>query len=208
MPKYNKNQTSAALTLRNNLESQLDSYIEDQHCANETATAVISLLVDGQWWVAIKPICEALNVHYKHQAESIKEDVILGQLSRSQGMVAADGRLRNMTCLPEKYIYGWLFSIQSDSTGLIEYKKECYDILYDHFHGGIREKKISEKLDRTAQIEILNKKIEGKLSLDVDYIKVKELEAENIRIGKEIAMLEKEDQSIQLNMFREKYQEN
>ncbi|MDB4919861.1 hypothetical protein [Mucilaginibacter sp.] len=47
MPKYNKNQTSAALTLRNNLESQLDSYIEDQHCANETATAVISLLVDG-----------------------------------------------------------------------------------------------------------------------------------------------------------------
>ena len=37
---------------------------------------------------------------------SILSDEILSQLSTQQGMVGADGRLRNMTCLPEKFITG------------------------------------------------------------------------------------------------------
>ena len=83
------------------------------------------LLNNGEWWIAIKPICEALGVNYKKQHEGILSDEILSQLSTQQGMVGADGRLRNMTCLPEKYIYGWLFGIRSDAAGLKEYKIEC-----------------------------------------------------------------------------------
>ena len=98
------------------------------------------LLKNGEWWVAIKPICEALGVNYKKQHEGILSDEILSQLSTQQGMVGADGRLRNMTCLPEKFIYGWLFSIRSDASALKEYKLKCYEVLYDYFYGKMTER--------------------------------------------------------------------
>lgn len=115
------------------------------------------LLSNGEWWVAIKPICEALNVHYKNQHEMILKDEILSQLSRQQGMVGADGRLRNMTCLPEEFIYGWLFSIRSDAPGLKEYKVQCYRVLYKHFHGKMTERMnmLTEKLSNIEQMQQL-----------------------------------------------------
>ncbi len=35
------------------------------------------LLADGSWWVAIKPICEALKVDYEGQRKNIQDDEIL-----------------------------------------------------------------------------------------------------------------------------------
>ena len=67
-------------------------------------------LVNGQWWIALKPICLALNVDWEAQRKSIKQDSILGELPSEQTVVAADGKQRKMVCLPELYIYGWLFS--------------------------------------------------------------------------------------------------
>ncbi len=95
------------------------------------------LSVDGTYWIAVKPICEALGIAYKRQHDTISNDETLCQLSSLQGIVAADGKLREMFCLPEKYVYGWLFSIRSESPGLKEYKLKCYDLLYDHFHGSL-----------------------------------------------------------------------
>lgn len=93
------------------------------------------LSTDGQWWVAIKPICEALDVDYIEQFKGLKSDDIFGQLLCEHTTVAADGKARKMTCLPERYIYGWLLGIRSNSSALRDYKLKCYDILYNHFHG-------------------------------------------------------------------------
>ena len=51
---------------------------------------------DGQYWIAIKPICEALNVDYIRQFKNLQIDKILGELLSEQTMVAADGKLRKM----------------------------------------------------------------------------------------------------------------
>lgn len=83
---------------------------------------------NGEYWVALKPICEALSVNYNRQYQNLKEDPIFSQLFAEQQMVAADGKLRKMICLPEKWIYGWLIQIQSNEPGLIEYKKLCYEV--------------------------------------------------------------------------------
>ena len=40
-----------------------------------------------------------------------------------------------MVCLPERYIYGWIMAINSESEVLKEYQKECYDIPFNHFQG-------------------------------------------------------------------------
>jgi hypothetical protein len=99
---------------------------------------LVFLAVDGTYWIALKPICEALNVEYTRIFKNVKEDPIFGQLLAEQPMVGADGKNRKMVSLPEKWIYGWLISIQSQSPELIEYKKLCYEILADFFHGAKR----------------------------------------------------------------------
>lgn len=125
---------------------------------------------DGVYWIAIRPICEALNTQYERQYKNLKDDAILGQPLSVQTMVAADGKLRKMVCLPEFYVYGWLMGIQSDAPGLAEFKWECYRVLFEHFHGTItgrkelnkqkaeqlvkREKLLFEKLGTEGYLEL------------------------------------------------------
>lgn len=110
------------------------------------------LAVDGEYWIALKPICEALNVDYIRQFKNLQEDEILSQLLSEQTMVAADNKMRKMVCLPEFFIYGYIFSIQSASKELQGYKLECYRILYEHFHGAITGRK--ELLSAKARVQL------------------------------------------------------
>ena len=109
---------------------------------------------NGQYYIAIKPICRALNVDYVQQFKNLKEDEILSQLLCLHTMVGPDNRFRKHVCLPEFFIYGWIFQIQSQSPELLKYKWECYRVLYEFFHGAItgRKELLSEKAK--AQIEI------------------------------------------------------
>jgi len=109
---------------------------------------------DGQYWIALKPICDALGVNWKYQHDKLKKNKILGQLSSEIGMVAADGKLRDMTSLPESFIYGWIFKIESNAEGMEDYQWECYRILYEHFHGAIGGRKDLLKEKAKAQVEI------------------------------------------------------
>lgn len=133
------------------------------------------LAVDGQYWIALKPICDALGSQWNNQHVKLKNgEDIYGELSRDHEMVAADGRLRKMTSLPEKFVYGWIFSIQfsntmSDETkqNLKAYKLECCDILYNHFHGAIVGRK--ELLTEKAKAELEISKCMNTLDSDIAY---------------------------------------
>lgn len=113
------------------------------------------LAVDGQYWIAIKPIMEALGVEYTRQFKNLKEDEILGAALALQPMQVPGDQVRNYACLPEFFIYGWLFSIQSASVELAKYKWECYRILYEHFHGAIvgRKELLTEKAKTQLEID-------------------------------------------------------
>lgn len=56
-------------------------------------------------------------------------------------MVAADGKQREMLCLPIRYVFGWLFTINPANVNeeareaLTAYQHECYEALYRHFFG-------------------------------------------------------------------------
>lgn len=109
---------------------------------------------DGQYWIALKPICEALNVNWNRQFQNLKNNEMLKAMFAVQQMQAPDNQLRNYVSLPEFYVYGWLLQIQSSSTELLKYQWECYKVLYEYFHGTITGRKnlLSEKAK--AQIEI------------------------------------------------------
>lgn len=128
------------------------------------------LATDGQYWIALKPICEALNANWKYQHEKLKKDKILGQLSREIGMVAADGKLREMTSLPEYLIYGWIFKLESNSEGIEEYQWDCYRILYEHFHGSIlgRKELLSQKARIQLEIDSCFNTLDSEVALRLD----------------------------------------
>lgn len=122
---------------------------------------IFFLSIDGTYWIALKPICEALGVNWNRQFQNLKNDPILGQLFAEQQMVAADGKFRKMICLPEFYVYGWLFQIQSEAPGLLEYKWECYRVLHDYFTGTItrRQSVLKERTLIDIQIEELEREL-------------------------------------------------
>ena len=127
------------------------------------------LSVDGEYWIALNPICDALGILWRHQHTKLQNgEDIFGELSRDHGMVAADGKVRKMTSLPEKYVYGWIFSIpisgsMSDETkkNLKAYKMECCNLLYANFHGATTQRKelVKQKAANYCEIEALENKV-------------------------------------------------
>jgi hypothetical protein len=89
--------------------------------------------------VPIRPICELLGVSVQKQLEKIKEHPILSSVITLRVTVAADGKEREMQCLPFRYIFGWIFTINPENVkeeakeALIKYQNECYNALYDYF---------------------------------------------------------------------------
>lgn len=100
----------------------------------------IEIVITAEMYVPIKPICEALGVAFQKQHEKIKSDAILSSVVTLRVTTGADGKQYEMLCLPLKFVYGWVFSINPDNVkeqsreNVIKYKRECYNALYEHFH--------------------------------------------------------------------------
>lgn len=91
---------------------------------------------DPRQLVPIKPICDALGIDAKAQRNRIDRDEILNSTGVIMTSVAADGKEREMYCIPLRYVFGWLFSIDTNRVdeearpSVIKYKMQCYDVLY------------------------------------------------------------------------------
>ena len=124
--------------------------------------------------VAVKPVCEILGVNYTTQVEKLKAHPIFGSTIPLRGTVGADGKAREMLCIPLQFFPGWLFSINPENVkeeareNLIKYQLECNKVLFDYFFSRVdfsRKKEVAvtkakevcdEKLEqlRTAKSEL------------------------------------------------------
>lgn len=88
--------------------------------------------------VPIRPICLALGISSEVQIEKLKKHPIFSSTYMFSISVAEDGKNREMFCLPFKYIFGWLFSIdarnvnENSAENIINAQLLCYDILYNN----------------------------------------------------------------------------
>lgn len=146
--------------------------------------------VSNEYWIAIKPICEALDIDYIRAYKNISEDKILVQLLSEQTMVGADNKNRRMVCLPEKYIYGWIFSLRSRSGVLREYQLQCYEILFNYFNGALIGRKRLLQKQETTQKEI--DKIEQQLRKNEQYTALMKLKQEHQRLRKQLKNIDKQ----------------
>lgn len=93
---------------------------------------------NGDVFVAIKPICEAIGLKFQNAIDLIKSDEILSKVYLLRGMPTPGGE-QQMSCLPLDYISGWLFSINANRVKpetkelLLAYKRECHKVLHAHF---------------------------------------------------------------------------
>lgn len=140
--------------------------------------------INGVYWIALKPLCEALGVNYNRQYQNAMSHPIFGPAFAVQQMQVPGDQARNMICLPEEYIYGWLFSINSDSPELLLYQKECNHILYNHFHGVItrRSELYTALADKRHRIE----QLQTSLSQNPEFVEWNDARMTASRLWKDI----------------------
>lgn len=124
---------------------------------------IITAMAAGVAYVAMKPIVENLGMSWGTQQQKLMK-----QLDKfnciHMNMVAADGKLRKLLCLPLKKLNGWLFSINPEKVRadirdkLIQYQEECFTVLHDYWTKGKAEnaRKKTSVDDRTPLRDAAN----------------------------------------------------
>lgn len=136
---------------------------------------------NGRILVCLKPIIDEIGLHADSALKAIKNDPILGDAHAVRHGRDASGKKNLMSFLPIEHVHGWLFGIDSSKVKtevqpkLLEFKRECYQVLFNHFFG-----KYQYYEDNLAAKRILWSK--RKAIQD----QVKELNSEAHRITKEI----------------------
>lgn len=90
--------------------------------------------------IVVKDICEAIGIGYISQYEKIVADE---SFESKLIKVQTNGGLQEVFTIPLSKLNGWLFSINPNKVKpevkqkLIEYKKECFNVLNNYFNNGI-----------------------------------------------------------------------
>lgn len=102
---------------------------------------IITAMAAGIAYVAMKPIVENLGMSWGTQQQKLMKCFDKFNCIH-MNMVAADGKIRKLLCLPLKKLNGWLFSINPERVRadikdkLIQYQEECFSVLYEYWTKG------------------------------------------------------------------------
>lgn len=142
----------------------------------------ISMIENGDKLVPIKPICQALGIDDEAQRQKIVNDEILGSTALLSKAVGADGKEREMFCIPLMYAFGWLFTINPNNVSpdaketVLRYKMECYKALYNHFTSQSmflqqKQTEMIKQQDKLEQIREQFDEMKGKLKEETKRLK-------------------------------------
>lgn len=101
---------------------------------------------DRQPHVVMRPIVEALGLDWNGQYQRIKRHPVLGgSVCMTHTQMPGDDQNREMVALPLPMLNGWLFGVDVSRVRaelretLIAYQRECFDVLYRHWHGDAKQ---------------------------------------------------------------------
>lgn len=119
---------------------------------NHTLTVITH---NNQQLVAMRPVCEGIGLAWGSQRNRIMRDEVLGSTVFMMNTVAEDNKQRELLCLPLEYLNGWLFGIdvsrcrEEIRPALIQYKRECYQVLANYWLQGEAVNHRAQKALRT-----------------------------------------------------------
>lgn len=155
---------------------------------------IVTVNRDGEIFVPIKPICEAIGIDVESQRDKIQADEILNSVAVFCTATGADGKQYEMHCLPLRYTYGWLFTINPKKVApeardaVSRYRRECYDVLYDHFAGAAKRQQEQNR----AEQDLLDRKAAALDSIANHKKAIAEDNAEIKKVDEQLARLQSE----------------
>ena len=81
----------------------------------------------------------------------------MNSVAALRASTGADGKKYEMLCLPVRYIFGWLFTINPANVkpeaqeAVRVYRRSCYDALYQHFFGTQKRQLEQNRLNQQQQ---------------------------------------------------------
>lgn len=156
-------------------------------------TNILFVKKDGEYLVALKPILKALNLEENRYLKSAKRSFFFGSCLDTVSIQVENNGVkqgRKMTCLPERYIYSWICSLNADNKDLIQYQKDCSDLLFNHFNGAVSGRKdlLIERKKIDNAIDEIKKELKEH---DAKYKELKNKEAERKAISTKLNAIDK-----------------
>jgi hypothetical protein len=96
---------------------------------------------DGEPYVALRPITDHLGLDSRSQRRRAQADPVIAPRLRTLTLTAADGRRRDLLCLPLDLLPGYLFGIDTGrvKAALVDklnrYRADCFRVLWEAFRG-------------------------------------------------------------------------
>ena len=103
--------------------------------------SLVVVTKNEQRLVAMRPVCDGIGLDWKAQYNRIKRDEILNEAMVIMTIPSKGGE-QSTACLPLEYLNGWLFGIdvsrcrEEIRPALIQYKRECYQVLANYWQQG------------------------------------------------------------------------
>ncbi|WAT10124.1 phage antirepressor N-terminal domain-containing protein [Rouxiella badensis] len=132
--------------------------------------SIITAMAAGVAYVAMRPIVENIGIDWTGQSVKLRNQKDKFNC-RDISMVAADGKVRKLLCLPLQKLNGWLFSINPAKVRddirdrLIRYQEECFTALHDYWTKGAAVRKPETTVDDRTPLRGIVNRIMGKYGL-------------------------------------------
>lgn len=142
--------------------------------------------------VPIKPICESFGIDAKAQRDKLNSNPLYKSTGVLSTSVGADGKDREMYCLPFEYCLAWMLSINSANVkeevrdSLLDKQHKIVKILKDYFFGQYQtiDQQIREAAKRKVRIKKLRDDLEKNPTTDTRVIELLELETAQAKEAK------------------------
>ncbi|MEI7006032.1 phage antirepressor N-terminal domain-containing protein, partial [Pectobacterium parmentieri] len=125
---------------------------------------IITAMVAGIAYVAMKPIVENIGVDWSGQMAKLKNQ--RGKFGCRDISTPTNGGFQKMLCIPLRKLNGWLFSINPEKVRddirekLIKYQEECFTVLHEYWTKGEAVNPRKAKQSTAKQLTPLRQTVE------------------------------------------------
>jgi hypothetical protein len=105
---------------------------------------------DGEHFVALKPLCEALGLDWEAQRKRTQRNPQFSTPVHMNGSWAQDGKNRDMLCIPVRQVGMWLCTINANRVSehvrpkLLAFQEQLQVVIHDHLTGRLTMEKLQQ----------------------------------------------------------------
>jgi hypothetical protein len=118
---------------------------------DQITVALVGEAGEDEPYVPLRTLTEYLGLEWSSQYRRVQRDSVLTRSIRTLTVHGADGKLREMVCLPLDKLPGWLFGITVNkiraelAPKLERYREECFKVLWREFQSDLAQRQHSSQ---------------------------------------------------------------